>query len=180
MAGEPTLTATRPLDNQTAPVEKPIPARRRRPWTIPLAAGVLITVAALGVLYYRAPSGPESVSTGSTVSTEPSTLPEPTPPTRPAPEPPTTVPTGTLQVDALPWANVSIKPITGQIALPQSTYVTPVHLDLPYGQYEIRFENPEYGSSGRTVTVGPQPALVRVTMPGFDADRVINSILNAR
>jgi hypothetical protein len=58
-------------------------------------------------------------------------------------------PMGSLSINALPWAEVSIN---GQRA-----GETPIaNLSLPIGNHEVLFRHPEFGEQRRTVTVGVQ------------------------
>ena len=141
------------------------------------AAATIIAVAVVaGVLWSSAPT--TTVPSASPITP---TGPLVEPP-KPVASPPPAVPIGTLQVDAVPWANVTIKPLTGGGEAVQATLVTPASLQLPEGDYELRFENPEFGT--RTITkakvTSAQPTLVRITLPGFDPERAVDTILGER
>jgi hypothetical protein len=92
---------------------------------------------------------------------------------------PTTQPMGTLRVDALPWATVTIRALSQGVQLESTEYVTPFSTALPAGDYELRFNNPQYKAPDvAKVKIAPdKPVDVRVTMRGFDPDKALDSIL---
>jgi hypothetical protein len=65
--------------------------------------------------------------------------------------PPAPVVTGTLIVDAAPWAEiVEITGVTGRV--PATVSYTPVAMSVPEGEYQVILRNPSDRAS-RTVTV---------------------------
>jgi hypothetical protein len=79
-------------------------------------------------------------------------------------------------VDALPWANVTIVG-NGIAARPQQT---PFTAALMPGNYEVRFDNPNLSppsTLNQTLTVPAAGNTIRVTMPGFDAARAVDTLM---
>jgi hypothetical protein len=137
---------------------------------------VVIGLGAGGYYFLRTPIEREAPIT-QTVPPGPATTTTPPPPTPPAsPAQPATL--GTLRVDALPWATVSIRPLSEGIQLETKEYTTPFSVQLPRGEYEVRFGNPQYKSPEATkVKVTDKPVELRVTMRGFDPERALDAIL---
>jgi hypothetical protein len=78
-------------------------------------------------------------------------------------------------IDAAPWANVTI---TGG-ATTTAAQQTPFTAALLPGSYQVRFENPNLPASAldRSLTVPTVGNSLFVTMPGFDANRAVDSLL---
>jgi hypothetical protein len=87
-----------------------------------------------------------------------------------------------LQVDAQPWATLLVTPLSSGIKVPQTRYTTPLSLQLPAGDYEVRFENDAFGEPQvvRVSLTPEQPTLLRVKMSGFDPRRAVDNILGLR
>ena len=84
-----------------------------------------------------------------------------------------------VRIDAKPWARVTIRPAAGQPPVAADAQVTPFTIALPAGEYDLSLEN---GGLTRPATehitvAANQPNEVRVTMPGFDPDRVVSALL---
>jgi len=137
---------------------------------------VVIGLGAGGFYLLRAPIEREAPITRP-VPPGPDTVPTPSPPPEPvSPVQPATL--GILRVDALPWATVSIRPLSEGIQLETREYTTPFSVQLPRGEYEVRFGNPQYTSPAATkVKVTDKPVELRVTMRGFDPERALDAIL---
>ena len=76
-----------------------------------------------------------------------------------------------------PWTNVTLTPAGG--GKPE-TCVTPCQLQLPPGEYQLAFENPSGLAQPHTESlsvVAGQPVDLHRTMPGFDVDRAVASIV---
>jgi hypothetical protein len=88
--------------------------------------------------------------------------------------------TVTVVVNLLPWARVLITSPDGSGTAPSGTFVTPFTVALRPGNYLFQGEN---GGATATlqlpVTVAPssQPQLVNRAMPGFNPDRIVDSLL---
>jgi tetratricopeptide (TPR) repeat protein len=69
-------------------------------------------------------------------------------------QPAAAVPTGTLVIDAIPWAQiVDIQGEDGKFAAVPLPASTPMSLDLPAGTYRVRIAGPPPTSTQRTLTV---------------------------
>jgi hypothetical protein len=79
-----------------------------------------------------------------------------------------------VTVDAAPWARVSIRPVAGGTA-PAGDFVTPLSIQLAPGDYDLLLENGGVTPSHthRVKVAANQPNAVRVTMPGFEAAKVV-------
>lgn len=79
-------------------------------------------------------------------------------------------------IDALPWANVTI---AGSGATTESQQ-TPFTAALMPGSYAVRFDNPNLSppsTLNRTLNIPSSDSTLRVTMPGFDAASVVDSLI---
>jgi hypothetical protein len=81
-----------------------------------------------------------------------------------------------VRIDAAPWANVTLTPVGGGDPF---TCTTPCQLDVPAGSYDLALENKTLsGPIAERLTVpAGQPVDVHRTMPGFDVDRAVASIV---
>jgi hypothetical protein len=80
-------------------------------------------------------------------------------------------------IDALPWANVTISRSGTPTARPQQT---PFTAALMPGSYSLRFDNPNLSppsTLNQTLTVPAAGSAIRVTMPGFDPARVVDTLI---
>jgi hypothetical protein len=121
-----------------------------------------------------APTRPPEVQPGPTAPTgETITTPSPEPP-------PATVTTTLVTVDIRPWARVRIMDADGTAQ--GATYTTPFAIALAPGRYTLQCEN---GGLTRpltlpvTVTAG-SPVVVSRAMPGFDAARIVDTLLGSQ
>ena len=82
----------------------------------------------------------------------------------------------TVSIDVAPWARVTITPVAG--GQPVSC-TTPCQLQLAAGDYDVAFENGGLSSnfSDRLSVPAGQPVEMRRTMPGFDVDQAVSSIV---
>jgi hypothetical protein len=81
-------------------------------------------------------------------------------------------------VDLRPWARVRIATKTDGATGLDTTFVTPFTITLPSGEYVLRGENGNL-TPPLQLTVRLEPGQSRVvsqSMPGFSADRVIDSL----
>jgi hypothetical protein len=77
-------------------------------------------------------------------------------------------------IDASPWANVTI---TGQTT---TTGQTPFTAALPPGTYQMQFVNPNLtppSTLTQSITIPVAGNSVHVVMPGFDATRAVDSLM---
>jgi hypothetical protein len=109
----------------------------------------------------------------------------PAPPTPPS----TSDPLVAVTIDFRPWARVRIVPADQQAQfqgrpleaiLPQEALETPFTIALPPGSYELIGENGGVTTALRLpIVVEPgQPQFISRPMPGFDPDRVVDSLLS--
>jgi hypothetical protein len=87
-------------------------------------------------------------------------------------------------IDAAPWANVTIQgeSTTATTATGAATQQTPFTAALLPGTYRVRFENPTLAPPStldQTITVPAPGNRVYVTMPGFDANRAVDDLLQS-
>ena len=83
-----------------------------------------------------------------------------------------------VSIDAAPWARVTITPAAGGAAV---SCTTPCAMQLAAGEYLLAFENGGLSRplTDRMVVTEGRPLDLRKTMPGFDPDRAVTSILGA-
>jgi len=83
-----------------------------------------------------------------------------------------------VTIDIQPWARVRILDATGAEVLP-APLATPLSVSLPPGRYTLDCENG--GLTARasfSLEVGSdRPTLVRLVMPGYDADAALRNLL---
>jgi tetratricopeptide (TPR) repeat protein len=165
----PPPPAPRPAPGPARPLHGPTPPETRQ--GLPLAA-VLGGVAALVALvgggtwyFWPKPDPPPIVNNGTT---------DPDPPD-PPPDSPVVTPS-TVRIVVAPWANARLTPIAGGDAL---TCQTPCQLEVPPGDYDLSLENGGLSRplSERLSVPAGQPLEVRRTMPGFDVDRAVATIV---
>ena len=89
------------------------------------------------------------------------------------------MPTATaVSIDAVPWARFTITPVARDSKQPTVTGETPAVVQLLPGQYRVKLENGELtGPLNETLTVGTTPSSSKFQMPGFAADRVVNTLI---
>ncbi|HJZ12458.1 MAG TPA: hypothetical protein VJ521_09925, partial [Acidobacteriota bacterium] len=98
----------------------------------------------------------------------------------PAPPPPPAVPSGVVNINALPWARIKITPLSKEIQLPslgEEESMTPCNLILPAGEYSMVLENgvSKLVINRITVKAGAATAF-SYTMPGYDAKKALAEI----
>jgi hypothetical protein len=80
--------------------------------------------------------------------------------------------------DASPWANVTVQSVmTFRVTAQQPTPFTAALLP---GAYDVTFENPSLNPPSafqQRITVGNTDTTVRVTMPGFEPERAVDTLL---
>ena len=138
---------------------RPSPDTRSRRWRLAMMASAAVLVAAVAVAVY--------VLSRPQVHTPPVSEGNTTPP----------VPLA-VTIDIQPWARVRILDATGAEVLP-APLATPLSVSLPPGRYTLDCENG--GLTARasfSLEVGSdRPTLVRLVMPGFDADAALRNLL---
>lgn len=93
----------------------------------------------------------------------------------PPPAPPGMAP---VSIDASPWARVTVTPVDGGDPI---TCVTPCSLQLPDGDYTVALENSALSEplQDRISVAAGRAVVLRRTLPGFDVDEAVSSILGS-
>jgi serine/threonine protein kinase len=149
--------------------------------TIVAATGV---AAAVGLMLYTRErttpvisDGPPPAQPTSTPTTVPPATVDVTPPTRgaPAAEP------VSVTVNLAPWARVRITPADSGVPAPEQQ-ITPFTVSLPPGEYTLHAENGGLTDAETfPITVKPgEPLVVSRPMKGFDANRVVSTLLGTQ
>jgi tetratricopeptide (TPR) repeat protein/predicted Ser/Thr protein kinase len=151
--------------------ERPVSPRPGGPSPLVLLGGLaVIVVVAIGiVLALRTGSKPLPSPPAVEASPVPSTIAAPTP--APSVAPPSVAPgappTGSVVVDALPWAEITeIRDAKGHARALESSRFTPVVLTLPAGDYTIFLRNPS-APKPVSLTVSVKPAQVQARLADF-------------
>ncbi len=82
----------------------------------------------------------------------------------------------TVSFDTQPWSRVTLTPAGGGASM---SCTTPCQLDLPSGDYTLAFENGGLSEplADRLSVPAGQPVDVRRTLPGFNVDQAVTSIV---
>ena len=92
------------------------------------------------------------------------------------PNPPPAVQLSMVSIVSTPWAHVTVSPVGGGAPV---TCNTPCQVELAAGDYNLAFENNGLSTnlSERLSVPAGQPVEVRRTLPGFDVDGAVSSIV---
>ncbi len=164
------------------PPEPPAASSRWR--SMAIAAAVLLAIAAGGTAVFMrraaAPPPQPTVVTEKTPETK-SPPPGPAQPAAPAPAP---VPAQLFPVaiDAVPWARATIQPVASNVKVDAGERITPFRIELPAGDYIVRLTNETQKTpfEQRIRVVAGQDNRVTVTMPSYDPEKVLSTILGSR
>ena len=133
--------------------------------------GAVVLLLIVGIWYFlRDPTPPPDPKKPEVVDVDPRR-------TDPGRRDPPPVAPSAVAIDTMPWTNVTITPSTG--GTPQKC-VTPCRLQLAPGEYQLAFESPSGLSrphSEPLSVVAGQPVDLQRTMPGFDVDRAVSTIV---
>ena len=160
---------------QVARPERPdpgIPVPAREPGRSPAVLGgigavFLLAVAGVAWFFLRTPT-PKPVGPDKPPIVD---IDHPTPP-----NPPPAVQLSTVSIVSTPWAHVTVSPVGGGAPV---TCNTPCQVELAAGDYNLAFENNGLSTnlSERLSVPAGQPVEVRRTLPGFDVDGAVSSIV---
>ncbi len=85
----------------------------------------------------------------------------------------------TVAIDALPWANVTLRNTAAGSPVAVGPQATPFAAALPPGPYQLHFENGGVTPPmDQVIEVRPDNRTFRFTMPGFDAARTARDLSN--
>src|SRR5262249_20929262 len=128
-----------------------------------------------------------SVSRTASGAATPSPSPTPNPPIvppSPAPTPPpqTAVPLVPVAVDSVPWTRVTIRPVSSDIRIDAVERTTPFTVALPVGAYTFQPVSDQVAApvTQQVRVVAGRPNRVVITLPSYDPDRVLSTILGPR
>ena len=146
-----------------------VPERKPgRPLSPALLGGVgaAVLVLVLGIWYALRDPDPTPNPNGNRVVVVPPEKPEGS----------VVVPSTLVRIDTQPWTHVTLTPAAGGDAV---TCITPCQLQLAPGDYQLAFENGQLHqpTTERLSVPAGQPVDVSRTMPGFDVDRAVASIV---
>jgi hypothetical protein len=177
------LSGTRP--DVTAVRPREAPRSRRAVYGLIAAAGLALAVGSFGLrVWMRPPTAP--VATAQPVTPPPvaSSAPAPgstTSQTQPPQTPVTVAQPVPVAVDAVPWARVTVRSKSTGATLDLGEQITPVILNLPPGDYEVRLVNDEAGKPFTQALHVPAPQnKVTFRFPGYDPDNTLTRILGGR
>lgn len=81
-------------------------------------------------------------------------------------------------IDAAPWATVRILDPASQLTAVPGEFTTPVLVNLQPGSYTLELRHPDYGLSNEAIEVRADgDNRFRFTLPGFDPEQALQSIL---
>ncbi|MEO5820004.1 MAG: hypothetical protein ABIT71_05820, partial [Vicinamibacteraceae bacterium] len=163
--------AARPLVGTGVPERK-----TGRPLSPALLAGggVAVLLLVVGIWYaLRDPTPTPDPKDPGVVTVDPRRT-DPVGPT--TPDTPPVVAASSVTFNTQPWTRVTLTPVAGGAP---ATCETPCQLQLAPGDYQMAFENGGLSQplAERLAVPAGQPVDVRRTMPGFDVDRAVASIV---
>ncbi len=92
----------------------------------------------------------------------------------PPPPPPVVVQPVSISLDVLPWAEVEIS--GGGLSQPVRD-VTPVRVNLPPGEYNVRLTNPEFASFNQAIQVSNTNRDFRFQFKQLDPNQIVDNVL---
>ena len=185
-------TVVRPEEPTVVRVEPPAtpdraPQTKIAAW---VAAGA-VAATLVAAVWYRSsssntsPAPPPIVNRTLPVAPSPSPSPSPAvvaPSPAPTPPPQTTATLVPVSVDSVPWTRVTIRPASSGVTLQPIERTTPFTIDLPEGDYTFRLVSDQVTAAftQQVRVAAGQSNRVLITLPSYDPDRVLSTILGPR
>jgi hypothetical protein len=156
----------RPAPRREIPIEREVP---RRPLTKYIAiATALAAVAVVAIVFLSRPDSTPAPGPSTTTTSELPAAPPSAPPASTGPRLPVTI-------NAVPWASVRI---LGKDSAVAADGITPLVVELAEGDYTLELRNDLFTTVTRPLVVrAGAPAVVNVTLPGADLEKILNDVL---